>query len=96
MHSEEIELDRCTTNAGSNPVLTTKQLKDMISKEIIEAVEVGILSDDQLETALAHYRELEKNLKCHGEIYTLVWRDVFRKLRELESYKKLREEDKKF
>ena len=68
----------------------------MISKEIIEAVEVGILNDDQLEIALTHYRELERNLQCHGEIYRLVWIDVFRKLRELESYKKLREEDKKF
>lgn len=68
----------------------------MISKEIIEAVEVGILSDDQLETALAHYRELEKNLECHGEIYRLVWRDVRRRLRELESYKKLRQQDNRF
>jgi hypothetical protein len=67
----------------------------MITKKIIEAVEIGILNDDQLEIALTHYKELEQSLQCHGEIYALVWRDVHRKLRELEGYKKSRQDNKK-
>ena len=68
----------------------------MISKEIIEAVEVGILNDEQLNIALAHYQDLERNLGCHGNIYLLVWRDVHRRVKQLEGYKKLREDDKNF
>jgi hypothetical protein len=67
----------------------------MITKKIIEAVEIGILDDEQLKIAITHYKNLEKNLDCHGEIYALVWRDVHRKLRELEGYKKSRQDNKK-
>jgi chromosomal replication initiation ATPase DnaA len=67
----------------------------MITPKILEAVEIGILDDEQLKIAITHYKELEKNLECHGEIYALVWRDVHRKLRELEGYKKSRQDNKK-
>lgn len=64
----------------------------MITPKIIEAVEIGILDDDQLEIAIKHYKDLEQNLQCHGEIYRLVWRDVYKKLQELKGYKKSRQE----
>lgn len=63
----------------------------MISKEVLEGVRIGILTDDELNEALNHYRDLEKNLQCHGEIYKLVWKDVFYTLNTLEGYKKSRQ-----
>lgn len=62
----------------------------MITKETLDAVRMGILTDAQLDEALKHYRELEQNLKCHGEIYRLVWKDIFVTLQNLEEFKKLR------
>lgn len=62
----------------------------MISKETLEAVKVGILTDAQLDEAIKHYERLEKDLFCHGETYHLVWRDVFNRLHELNNYKKAR------
>jgi hypothetical protein len=62
----------------------------MITEEVLDCVKVGILTDQQLDQALNHYRDLEKNLKCHGEKYHLVWKDVFHTLLVLEGYKKSR------
>ena len=58
----------------------------MISKETLECVEVGILTDVQLFEAISHYTELENSLKCHGERYHLVWKDVFYTLNTLKQY----------
>ena len=60
----------------------------MISEKTLDAVKVGILTDEQLDEALKHYRDLEKNLKCHGEIYHLCWFNVYMTLHTLEGYKK--------
>ena len=62
----------------------------MITKEILDAVNVGVLTDNQLSEAIKHYTELEKNLKCHGKLYHLVWKDVFYTLINLEGYKEAR------
>lgn len=62
----------------------------MITKETLDAVRMGILTDAQLDEALKHHRELEQNLKCHGEIYHLVWKDIFVTLQNLEEFKRLR------
>jgi hypothetical protein len=62
----------------------------MITKETLEAVNVGILTDEQLDEALKHYRELEKNLQCHGELYRLCWKDVYMTLHTLEGFKQSR------
>lgn len=62
----------------------------MISKETLEAVRVGILTDEQLDEAINHYKILEENLKCHGEIYHLVWSNVYMTLYTLEGYKQSR------
>jgi hypothetical protein len=59
----------------------------MISKETLEAVKIGILTDNQLTEALTHYRKLEKDLKCHGEIFHLVWSNVYMTLLTLEDFK---------
>lgn len=64
----------------------------MISKETLEAVNLGILTDEQLNEALTHYRNLEKNLYCHGELYHLCWRHVNMTLYTLENYKASRKE----
>jgi hypothetical protein len=48
----------------------------MITKETLEAVKNGILTDEELAEAISHYDELEINLRCHGEVYQLVWKDV--------------------
>jgi hypothetical protein len=62
----------------------------MITKETLEAVNNGILTDDQLNEAIQHYTELEKNLKCHGEAYHLVWKDAFFTLTILEGFREAR------
>ena len=64
----------------------------MISKATLEAVEVGILTDEQLSEAINHFKHLEKDLSCHGPEYRLVWKDVFFKLKMLEGYQKSRNE----
>ena len=56
---------------GSNPVLPSKTFKLMISKETLKAVNQGVLTDDQLREALNHYKSLEENISCHGEIYQI-------------------------
>jgi hypothetical protein len=64
----------------------------MITKETLAAVNDGILTDKQLNDAIEHYTELEKNIKCHGQIYKLVWLDVYTTLNRLNDYKKARKE----
>lgn len=63
----------------------------MIKKETLEAVKNGILTDEQLLEAIFHYAELEKNLKCHGEVYHLVWKDVKYTLDILHEFRKARQ-----
>lgn len=63
----------------------------MITKETLEAVSLCELTDSQLNEAIEHYEQLEKDLKCHGEIYHLVWKDVFFRLLELNNYKSSRD-----
>lgn len=62
----------------------------MISKETLAAVNAGILTDEQLTEAIKHYTELEKNLKCHGEIYHIVWKDAYMTLLTLNQFKESR------
>jgi hypothetical protein len=62
----------------------------LISKETLEGLRIGELTDDQLDEAIAHYALLEKLLDCHGERYWLVWKDVHWDLTTLESYKRSR------
>jgi hypothetical protein len=66
----------------------------MISKETLDAVKDGVLTDEQLDEALKHYSNLEKDLKCHGEIYHLVWSNVYMTLLTLEGYKEARKNRK--
>jgi benzoyl-CoA reductase/2-hydroxyglutaryl-CoA dehydratase subunit BcrC/BadD/HgdB len=67
----------------------------MSTKETLEAVNVGVLTDEQLKDAIKHYTELEKNLKCHGEVYHLVWKDVYMTLHTLNGFKDSRERNSK-
>jgi hypothetical protein len=62
----------------------------MITKETLEAVNKGVLTDEQLNEAIKHYSELEKNLKCHGKIYHLVWSNVYLTLTALNDFKESR------
>ena len=62
----------------------------MITKETLEAVKIGILTDEQLDEAVKHYTALEANLRCHGEIYHLVWHNVFMTLHTLNGFKESR------
>jgi hypothetical protein len=71
-------------------LLPNFKLKDMISEETLDSVRIGILTDEELDEAISHYEVLEKDLKCHGELYHLVWRDVYFELMRLEGYKKSR------
>jgi hypothetical protein len=66
----------------------------MISKETLEAVKIGILTNEQLDEALSHYRILSDHLQCHDQLYHLVWKDVFMILMTLEGYKKARQTNK--
>ena len=63
----------------------------MISKETLEAINVGMLTDEQLNESIKHFSSLSDNLKCHGERYHLVWRDVYMTLITLEQFKKARQ-----
>ncbi len=65
----------------------------MITKETLEAVNKGVLTDEQLNEAIKHYSELEKDLKCHGEIYHLVWSNVYSTLNRLNDFKNVRKEN---
>lgn len=66
----------------------------MITKETLEAVNVGILTDKQLNEAIKHYTTLEQQLSCHGELYRLVWKDVYMTLLTLNGYKDARKRNK--
>jgi hypothetical protein len=66
----------------------------LISKETLEGIHVGELTDEQLDEAINHYKVLEKLLDCHGEKYFLVWKDVYHELIRLKSYKKSRDESR--
>ena len=65
----------------------------MISKETLEAVKSHILTDEQLEEAIEHYTRLEEDLNCHGDIYKLVWSDVFVTLMMLKRLSEARKKD---
>lgn len=67
----------------------------MISKETLEGVKKGILTDEQLNEALKHYSTLYEHLKCHGERYHLVTCDVCQEFDRLLQYKELRKKDSK-
>lgn len=67
----------------------------MISKTTLEAVNNGILTDAELQEALVHYTSLEQELRPHGEKYHLVWRDVFNKLSDLQSFWRSRSSHRK-
>lgn len=57
-------------------------------KKIYAKVKMGDeLSDEELDIAIKHYERLEKLLHIHGEVYRLVWEDVYLKLKKLEYYK---------
>ena len=62
----------------------------LISKETLNAVNVGILTDEQLNEALIHYSNLEQMLSCHGELYQLCRQDVNAKLLRLKGFKEAR------
>lgn len=62
----------------------------MISKETLNSVKIGILTDKELDDALTHYEALEELLLPHGEVYHLVWKDVYYELIRLRDYKKSR------
>jgi len=62
----------------------------MISPQTLEAVNIGVLTDQRLKEAIKHYRVLEGHLKCHGAVYHLVWLDVVKRLEQLESFSKYR------
>ena len=66
----------------------------MISKETLESVNIGILTDEQLDEALIHYKSLEENLKCHGELYRLCWKDVYMTLITLKQFEESRKSRK--
>ena len=67
----------------------------MISKETLEAVNVGILTDKQLDEAIRHYTTLQEHLECHGELYRLTWLHVFHTLNTLNGFKEARKRNKK-
>jgi hypothetical protein len=67
----------------------------MISEDVLEGVRVGMLTDKQLKEAIEHYTNLERDLKCHGERYHLVWKDVYMTLIALNGYKESRTKNKK-
>ena len=66
----------------------------LISKETLEGIRIGELTDDQLEKSIEHYTLLENLLKCHEEKYHLVWKDVHSNLITLKSYELAREREK--
>lgn len=67
----------------------------MISNETLEAVKIGILTDKQLDEAIEHYTRLEQDLKCHGDLYRLVWHNVFMTLHTLNGFKESRKQNRK-
>lgn len=67
----------------------------MISKETLEAVKNGILTDEQLDEAIKHYTTLEEHLRCHGEVYHLVWHNVYMTLYTLNGFKEARKRNRK-
>jgi hypothetical protein len=68
----------------------------MITKETLEAVKNGVLTDEQLNIAIKHYTQLENDLKCHGGVYStlyhLVWKDVYNELQRLNDMKTARKQ----
>lgn len=67
----------------------------MITKETLTAVKNGVLTDGQLNEAIKHYTQLEKDLKCHGGVYSLyhlVWKDIYNELQRLNDMKIARKE----
>ncbi len=67
----------------------------LISKETLEGLRIGELTDKQLDEAIEHYTLLEKLLLYHGERYHLVWKDVKFELMRRESYELSRNRRKK-
>lgn len=74
--------------------LTIKEealLKQAIERRNTE----GCSTDEELRVLLKHYTQLEQLLKFHGEVYRLVWFDVFQKLDQFKSFYTARNRDKK-
>ena len=67
----------------------------MISKETLKAVHDGILTDEQLDEALKHYRSLAPLLTCHGDLYRLTTSHVLSTLETLERFKEARKESQR-
>lgn len=64
----------------------------MISRETLQAVKVGILTDEQLDEAIVHYKAIVDHLKYHGDIYHLVYADAYWELESLNKYKESRKD----
>lgn len=64
----------------------------MISRETLQAVKVGILTDEQLDEAIKHYTVLVDHLKCHGDLYHLVYAHAYWELERLNMYKESRKD----
>ena len=61
----------------------------MISKETLDAVNRGVLNEEQYDEAIYHYSSLATNLKCHDEKYYLVWSDAYTTWQSLLVMKKM-------
>jgi hypothetical protein len=69
-----------------NSLAETSDIKDL--KKLNERfLGGGALTDDELDTLLSFYRDLEEKLSLFGAPYLLVWRDVFDKKKCLEEFK---------
>ena len=64
----------------------------MISPTTLDAVNKGILTDEQLNEALQHYKRLYEDLKCHGDIYRVVCNDVRITYETLQHFKTMRKQ----
>lgn len=58
----------------------------MITKETLESINNGIVTDQQIQEGITHYAVLLSHLECHGELYELVRRDTYLKLEQLRSW----------
>lgn len=78
-----------TTMQDEN-IISAYKIKTMISTQTLDAVNNGIVTDEELKEALLHYRTLFNLLSCHDDKYKLVYFDVGSKLRMLEEFDKAR------
>lgn len=64
----------------------------ILSAATLNAIKVGVLTDEQLAEALDHYLKLSFLLAPHGDMYGLVYRDVrnmYNGLRKMEKTRAL-------